>query len=231
MDFFHRLFRKKIREFNMNNYYPFINTPLPYAYDALEPYIDEKTMNLHHNRHLQTYIDNLNHFLEENPVLQQYSLEELLCVWRMLPCHLQAPLRNNAGGVYNHRFYFDGMKSCASDRSPASSSRLFREMSRQFGSPENFRAQFKDAALSVFGSGYAWLVSDRGTLRIITSSNQNTPVLRSRTLILNIDVWEHAYYLKHYNLRASYIDDWFHVIDWTKAENRFSDAHMAAGCR
>ena len=85
----------------MNNYYPFINTPLPYAYDALNPYIDEETMHLHHDRHLQTYIDNLNHFLTENPALQKYSLEELLTVWRRLPCHLQAPLRNNAGGVYN----------------------------------------------------------------------------------------------------------------------------------
>ena len=101
----------------MNNYYPFINTPLPYAYDALEPFIDEKTMHLHHDRHLQTYIDNLNSFLEENPSLQKYSLEELLTIWRRLPCHLQAPLRNNAGGVYNHRFYFDGLKPCrCSDR-------------------------------------------------------------------------------------------------------------------
>ena len=98
----------------MNNYYPFVITPLPYAYDALEPYIDEETMHLHHDRHLQTYIDNLNHFLAENPALQKYSLEELLTVWRRLPCHLQAPLRNNAGGVYNHRFYFEIMKPCRS---------------------------------------------------------------------------------------------------------------------
>ena len=94
----------------MNSCYPFVNTPLPYAYDALEPYIDEETMHLHHDRHLQTYIDNLNAFLEENPSLQKFSLEELLSMWRRLPCHLQAPLRHNAGGVFNHRFYFDSMK-------------------------------------------------------------------------------------------------------------------------
>lgn len=94
----------------MNSCYPFVNTPLPYAYDALEPYIDEETMHLHHGRHLQTYIDNLNAFLEENPSLQKFSLEELLSMWRHLPCHLQAPLRHNAGGVFNHRFYFDSMK-------------------------------------------------------------------------------------------------------------------------
>lgn len=210
----------------MNNYYPFINTPLPYAYDALEPFIDEKTM------HLQTYIDNLNRFLEENPSLQNCSLEKLLTMWRRLPCHLQAPLKNNAGGVYNHLFYFDGMKPAQRTNTPPNdSSRLFHEMTRQFGSPENFRSQFKTAALSVFGSGYAWLVSDNGVLKIVTSFNQNTPLRHSRTLLLNIDVWEHAYYLKHYNLRAAYIDDWFHVVNWEKAAERFTAICPDCGCR
>lgn len=206
---------------NRNNYYPLVNTPLPYLYNGLEPFIDEETMHLHHDRHLQTYIDNLNRFLEENPALQQFSLEELLSIWRRLPCHLQAPLRNNAGGVYNHRFYFNGMTPPGS---PCSAPRLFEAMSRQFGSPEKFQAQFKEAALSVFGSGYAWLVLDRGCLRIVTSANQDTPLFHSRTLILNIDVWEHAYYLKHYNLRAAYIDDWFRVVNWKTAEARFAEA-------
>lgn len=206
---------------NRNNYYPFVNTPLPYLYNGLEPFIDEETMHLHHDRHLQTYIDNLNRFLEENPALQQFSLEELLSIWRRLPCHLQAPLRNNAGGVYNHRFYFNGMTPPGS---PCSAPRLFEAMSRQFGSPEKFQAQFKEAALSVFGSGYAWLVLDRGCLRIVTSANQDTPLFHSRTLILNIDVWEHAYYLKHYNLRAAYIGDWFRVVNWKTAEARFAEA-------
>ena len=206
---------------NRNNYYPFVNTPLPYLYNGLEPFIDEETMHLHHDRHLQTYIDNLNRFLEENPALQQFSLEELLSIWRRLPCHLQAPLRNNAGGVYNHRFYFNGMTPPGS---PCSAPPLFEAMSRQFGSPEKFQAQFKEAALSVFGSGYAWLVLDRGCLRIVTSANQDTPLFHSRTLILNIDVWEHAYYLKHYNLRAAYIDDWFRVVNWKTAEARFAEA-------
>lgn len=206
---------------NRNNYYPFVNTPLPYLYNGLEPFIDEETMHLHHDRHLQTYIDNLNRFLEENPALQQFSLEELLSIWRRLPCHLQAPLRNNAGGVYNHRFYFNGMTPPGS---PCSAPRLFEAMSRQFGSPEKFQAQFKEASLSVFGSGYAWLVLDRGCLKIVTSVNQDTPLFHSRALILNIDVWEHAYYLKHYNLRAAYIDDWFRVVNWKTAEARFAEA-------
>lgn len=202
----------------MNSCYPFVNTPLPYAYNALEPFIDEKTMHLHHDRHLQAYIDNLNKLLEENPSLQKYSLEELVCSWRNLPCHLQVPIRNNAGGVYNHRFYFDSMKEPGT---PCSAPRLFARMSWQFQSPENFKAEFKKAALSVFGSGYAWLILDRGGLKIITSSNQNTPLFRFMKPILNIDVWEHAYYLKHYNQRAAYIDDWFHVVNWNKAEERF----------
>lgn len=215
--------RKPFKEsspMNRNSYYPFINTPLPYSYDALEPFIDEETMYLHHDRHLQTYIDNLNRFLEEHPSLQKFSLEELLSIWRRLPCHLQTPLRNNAGGVYNHRFYFDSMTPPGSS---CSAPRLFEAMSCQFGSPENFRSQFKEAALSVFGSGYAWLVLDRRRLKIVTSANQNTPLTCSRTLILNIDVWEHAYYLKHYNLRADYIDDWFRVVNWKMAENRYTE--------
>lgn len=202
----------------MNNFYPFVNTPLPYAYNALEPYIDEKTMRLHHDRHLQTYIDNLNKLMDENPALQQFSLEELLTRWCRLPQHLQIPVRNNAGGVFNHRFYFNSMKEPGA---PCEAPRLFDEMSLQFKSPEDFKSQFKEAALSVFGSGYAWLVSHGGRLKIITTATQNTPPLNSMTLLLNIDVWEHAYYLKHYNMRAAYIDDWFHLINWEAVEGRF----------
>ena len=206
----HILTGKPFSEPHMNNYYPFINTPLPYAYDTLEPFIDEKTMHLHHDRHLQTYIDNLNNFLEENPSLQNYSLEELLTMWCRLPCHLQASLKNNAGGVYNHRFYFDGMNP---------------------GSQSDCASKGRTVSSSVFGSGYAWLVSDSAVLKIVTSSNQNTPVRQFRTLLLNIDVWEHAYYLKHYNLRAAYIDDWFHVVNWEKAAERFAAGHPDCRCR
>lgn len=202
----------------MNNYYPFVNTPLPYSYDALEPFIDEKTMRLHHDRHLQTYIDNLNKLLEENPSLQKYSLEKLVCCWRQLPCHLQTPIRNNAGGVYNHQFYFNSMAApVRSYTAPC----LFEQMTRQFGSPENFRSEFKKAALSVFGSGYTWLILEQGCLKIITSANQNTPMSSYLKPLLNIDVWEHAYYLKHYNQRAAYIDDWFHIVNWSIVEERF----------
>ena len=202
----------------MNHFYPFVNTPLPYAYNALEPYIDEKTMHLHHDRHLQTYIDNLNKLMDENPALQQFSLEELLTRWCRLPQHLQIPVRNNAGGVFNHRFYFDSMKEPGTS---CQTPRLFDAMSLQFKSPEDFKSQFKGAALSVFGSGYAWLVSPGGRLKLNTTANQNTPPLDTMMPLLNIDVWEHAYYLKHYNVRAAYIDDWFRVINWEVVEKRF----------
>lgn len=224
------------RENPMNHCYPFINTPLPYGYDALEPFIDEKTMHLHHDKHLQAYIDNLNKLLKDAPTLQSFSLEELISCCLPVPRHLQISIRNNAGGVYNHQFYFAGMKpNCRYGRrgpdarekgcgrkNPAACS-LFDAMSRQFGSREIFQTQFKEAALSVFGSGYAWLVAENGRLKITTSANQDTPLSKGRRPILNIDVWEHAYYLKHYNVRAAYIDDWFHVINWSAAQEHFDE--------
>lgn len=205
-----------------NNYYPFINLPLPYEYNALEPFIDEKTMRLHHDKHLQTYINNLNDILKECTVLRKLSLEQLIRKSSELPDDIQSPVRNNAGGVYNHRFFFNGLTPFGS----APAGRLERAISGQFGGFDKFRVAFKAAALSVFGSGYAWLVKDGCRLRIVTTANQNSPIEQSyrHTLcsvfcpILCVDVWEHAYYLKHYNVRADYIDDWFNVIDWARAE-------------
>lgn len=200
------------------NYYPFVNTPLPYAYDALEPYIDAKTMYLHHDRHLQTYIDNLNEILEQNPQLQALSLEQLIVNASRLPYSLQAPIRNNAGGVYNHRLFFAGLTNPSTG---IPRGRLNAAITGQFGSFGSFARQFTEAALSVFGSGYAWLVSDRGRLKIVTSANQNTPLEQGLCPVLNLDVWEHAYYLKHYNVRGNYIDDWYHIIDWDAAERNY----------
>ena len=204
-----------------NEYYPFVNLPLPYEYTALEPYIDEKTMYLHHDRHLQTYIDNLNKTLENYPQLQQQSLRTLLKNISQLPPAVQQSVRNNGGGVYNHRFYFDLLINPAA-KSPTG--QLGAVINRTFGNFQQFRTNFKEAALSVFGSGYAWLVLNRGNLNIITTANQNTPLEQGVEPILNIDVWEHAYYLKHYNQRAKYIDDWFQIINWAQAEQNFFDA-------
>lgn len=201
-----------------NETYPFTNLPLPYAYNAMEPYIDEKTMRLHHDRHLQTYIDNLNKILEVNPDLQKLSLQELIRSVPRLPYSIQTGILNNAGGVYNHRFYFDIL---ANPTEPRPIGRLAEAIIRDFGSIENFYKEFKAAALSVFGSGYAWLVSYQGSLKIVTTPNQNTTLGMDLCPVINIDVWEHAYYLKHYNVRADYIEDWFQIINWERAEQNY----------
>lgn len=202
-----------------NNTYPFVNLPLPYAYDAMEPYIDEQTMRLHHDKHLQTYINNLNAAIEKDPRLKLLPLRQLIAYADNLPQPLQTAVRNNAGGVYNHRFYFDGLKN-PSDGTP--SGELLREIKKSFGTFENFEAELKAAALSVFGSGYAWVVADGNALKIVTTANQNVPDGKYCP-ILNLDVWEHAYYLKHFNVRADYIDDYFNVINWSKVEERYRE--------
>lgn len=202
-----------------NNHYPFKNLPLPYDYDALEPYIDTQTMHFHHDKHLQTYIDNLNKALAEQPDLQNMSLEDLIKNADKLPCPIQKTIRNNAGGVYNHRFYFDML---ANPSSEFPEGKLRKAIYEAFENYPKFKELFKQAALSVFGSGYAWLVSDKGKLNIITTANQNSPLESGLTPILTIDVWEHAYYLKHQNRRAEYIDNWFEIINWEKAEQNYT---------
>lgn len=205
----------------MNEQYPFINYPLPYSYDALEPYIDAKTMQLHHDKHLQTYIDNLNQILKNYPELQNLTLEQLIINAGWLPPAIQIPILNNAGGVYNHQFYFSNLVN-SNIKQPIGV--LGNYIDLNFGNYNSFQKQFTAAALSVFGSGYAWLVADRnGRLKIITTPNQNTPLPQDLCPVLNLDVWEHAYYLKHYNVRADYIKDWFQVVDWNMANQNYSN--------
>ena len=203
----------------MNQHYKFVNTPLPYSYNAMEPYIDEKTMYLHHDKHLQTYIDNLNNALSQYPEFQTWTLEQLLVNVPSLPTDLQTAVTNNGGGVFNHQFYFSNLTNPA----PSQPVGLLAEsINMEFGSFQDFQNQFKTAALSVFGSGYTWLVVNAvGQLAIITTKNQDTPLPLGMCPVLNLDVWEHAYYLKHYNLRGDYIDDWFHVVNWKNANSSY----------
>lgn len=199
----------------MNNYlqlnstYPFKLEPLPYAYNAMEPYIDTETMQLHHDKHLQTYINNLNAALKDYPELQLWTLEALIKYNSMLPKEIQTAVAHNAGGVFNHNFYFSELAGSALKQN----SPLYNEIVQNFGSYDNFKKQFTDAATGLFGSGYAWLVRDNGKLRIITTANQETPLPQDYEPVLNIDVWEHAYYLKHHNLRPDYITDWFAIME------------------
>ena len=203
----------------MQEYYKFINEPLPYSYKAMEPFIDIQTMYLHHDKHLQTYVDNLNKALRDYPFLQTFTLEQLLCNLESMPVEIRTQIRNNAGGVYNHRFYFNGLSK---EHGQKPQGNLAEELNRQFGSYEKFREEFTGAALSVFGSGYAWLVTDgQGRLKILTTANQDTPLAGNLAPVLVIDVWDHAYYLKHFNVRADYIKDWFEVVNWRFSEEQY----------
>lgn len=199
-------------------HYPFSNPPLPYSYDALEPYIDEKTVRIHHDKHLQTYVNNLNLALKDYPEYQHMTLEELILNAYFMPQAIQVAVWNNAGGVYNHIFYFNGM----TPNRNAPTGNLAKHMLAMYGSFEQFQEKFTNSALSVFGSGYAWLVLGMdGHLSIITTKNQNTPLPSGVCPILGIDVWEHAYYLKHQNEREAYIRDWFQVVNWQQANENY----------
>ena len=203
----------------MNDRYPFVNLPLSYAYDALEPHIDAQTMHLHHDKHLQTYIDNLNATLKDHPEVQKLTLEQLIIRGDRLPKSIRTAVRNNAGGVYNHRMYFDSLSPA--EQQP--SGELAEVIDREYGGMNGFREKLKAAALSVFGSGYAWLcATPAGKLTIVTTPNQDTPLTQGLCPVLLVDVWEHAYYLKHFNVRAAYLDDWSHVINWNAAGRRYA---------
>ena len=193
--------------------------PLPYSYDALEPYIDKETMIIHHTKHHQTYVDNLNKLIAKNPELSSKSLEELLTNLDTLPKSDKQGIINNAGGVYNHNFFWTIMAP-NQDGNPVGE--LATAIDNTFGSFDNFIAKFKESATSRFGSGWAWLVSDKdGKLSIISTANQDAPISLGLTPIIGIDVWEHAYYLKYKNKRADYIDNWWNVVNWNQANKNY----------
>lgn len=193
--------------------------PLPYSYDALEPYIDKETMIIHHTKHHQTYVDNLNKLIAKNPELSSKSLEELLTNLDTLPKSDKQGIINNAGGVYNHNFFWTIM---APNQDGKPVGELATAIDNTFGSFDNFKAKFKESATSRFGSGWAWLVSDKdGKLSIISTANQDAPISLGLTPIIGIDVWEHAYYLKYKNKRADYIDNWWNVVNWNQANKNY----------
>lgn len=202
--------------------YPFVVRPLPYEYDALVPVLDEETLHFHHDKHYKTYVDNLNNVLSEYPELQNMSLKELLSDIEALPAQVQTPIRNNGGGVFNHEFYFESMKNPVGQIPEGA---LAEAIEKDFGSYEKWKEQMKQAAVSKFGSGWAWLVSDpQGELSIIQTANQDVPDLNEFTPILPVDVWEHAYYLQYQNRRAEYVEGWFDLINWKKAAGRYESA-------
>lgn len=195
--------------------------PLPYAYDALEPYIDTMTMEIHHGRHVKAYVDNLNGLLTNHPEFQTWTLEQIVTNLDKLPESIRTGVRNNAGGVLNHDLFFDHLTP-NSTKEPVG--KLADAIHETFGSFEEFKAQLKKAALGRFGSGWAWLALTNDKKLVITSTpNQDNVLSEDLQPIVMIDVWEHAYYLKYQNKRADYVDQYFNVVDWEKANKVYSD--------
>ena len=195
---------------------------LPYKPDALEPYIDAQTMEIHHGKHHAGYVANANRALAEYPDLQDRSAEWLLRNLDSLPQAVRTAVRNQVGGCANHSLFWTVM---APGQGGAPKGRLGESMDQSFGSFGQFQEEFAGAALGVFGSGWAWLVvrPDR-TLAIVTTPNQDSPYMQGLTPILGLDVWEHAYYLKYQNRRADYAGAWWHVVNWPEVERRYEAA-------
>lgn len=195
---------------------------LNYAYDALEPHIDALTMEIHHSRHHQTYINNLNAALEGAPELAAMPVEELLRRFDTLPATLQGTVRNHGGGHANHSLFWLVM-SPQGGGEPGGELALAIE--RELGGFDAFKQAFTQAALSRFGSGWAWLVVDKaGRLQVESSANQDSPLMHGHTPILGLDVWEHAYYLKYQNKRPDYIAAFYQVVDWAEVARRYQAA-------
>ena len=203
----------------MQLHYPYSLPLLPYAYDALCPNMSERTLHFHHDKHLQTYIDNLNTTLSDCPECQSKPLDELLKTLDQLPDPKRTAIRNNGGGVYNHLLYFAGLSP---NGGGAPSGGLSMAIERDFGSFDTWKSIMKTAALGQFGSGYAWLVSERsGKLSVLKLPNQDCPLSLGLWPILCVDVWEHAYYLDVQNRRADYVDTWFQLINWPFVQERY----------
>jgi Fe-Mn family superoxide dismutase len=193
--------------------------PLPYAYDALEPHIDARTMEIHHNKHHQAYVDNLNAALLKHPAVAEIPLYELLSNIEQVPHDIRTAVQNHGGGHYNHTFFWAIMSPNGGGEPKG---RLAEAINKKFGSFDAFKEQFNTAAKGVFGSGWAWLGIDKtGQLVIMAMPNQNAPLMVGLKPILGLDVWEHAYYLKYQNKRPDYIGAWWNVVDWEQVGEHY----------
>ncbi len=194
---------------------------LPYPYDALEPHIDARTMEIHHSKHHNTYVNNANAALEGKSGFEDKDVEDLLKDFDKVPDDIKTAVRNNAGGHANHSLFWQIMSPNGGGQP---SGKLADEIAGTFGGFDQFKEQFKAAALGRFGSGWAWLVVNNGKLEIISTPNQDSPLMEKKTPILGIDVWEHAYYLKYQNLRPDYVDAWWNVVNWDEVAKRYEKA-------
>ncbi len=194
--------------------------PLPYAHDALEPYVDKMTMEIHHGKHHQAYVTNLNKALESAPDLAGKSLEQLLANGvSAVPESIRTAVRNNGGGHWNHTLFWEIMAPKAGG---APVGNLAKAINAKFGSFDSFKEKFAAAAVGRFGSGWAWLIKTGDGVDIMSTPNQDNPLMEGKYAVIGLDVWEHAYYLKYQNRRPDYIAAWWNVVNWAKAEDRFN---------
>jgi len=196
--------------------------PLPYDYAALEPHIDTETMHLHHDKHHQTYITNVNKALESHPDLAALPVEQLIADLNRVPEDIRTVVRNNGGGHANHSFFWQIM---APNAGGAPSGPVAEAITSTFGSVDAFKEQFAKAAAGQFGSGWAWLAADNsGALKVMGTPNQDSPISQGLTPLLGIDVWEHSYYLKYQNKRPDYVAAWWNTVNWPEVNKRYQAA-------
>jgi Fe-Mn family superoxide dismutase len=192
---------------------------LPYPYSALEPYIDEETMNIHHDKHHGAYVENLNAVLKEYPELLEKDVQDLVGNLEAIPEEVRTKVKNQGGGHANHSLFWTLMSPT---KTALTEGEFKKSLLSTFGSLEAFQEKFTASALGRFGSGWAWLVKNGRELEILDTANQETPLSQGKTPIITLDVWEHAYYLKYQNRRADYVKAWWNVLDWGQAEKLFN---------
>jgi superoxide dismutase, Fe-Mn family len=196
--------------------------PLPYDYNALEPYIDTQTMQLHHDKHHAAYVNNLNAALQNAPQFASLSIEDLIRRLNEVPDNIRTAVRNNGGGHLNHSMFWQIMTP---NGGGAPSGELGNAINSTFGSFDQFKAAFNDAGVKRFGSGWAWLILDQnGNLQVTSTANQDSPLTDGSFPIMGNDVWEHAYYLKYQNRRPDYLNAWWNVVNWNEIEKRYQQA-------
>ena len=195
--------------------------PLPYDYAALEPYIDAQTMQIHHGKHHQAYVDNLNAALDKHPELSSWSLEDLLRKINQVPEDIRTAVRNNGGGHHNHSLFWTIMRP-PSETGGEPGGALADAITKTFGTVAKFKELLSAAATGRFGSGWAWLVVSGGSVEVLSTANQDSPLMDGKGPILGLDVWEHAYYLKYQNRRPDYIAAWWNVVNWEEVAKRYT---------
>ncbi|MFB3916782.1 MAG: superoxide dismutase [Terriglobales bacterium] len=195
--------------------------PLPYDYNALEPFIDTQTMHLHHDKHHQAYVTNLNAALNKHPELQGKSLTDLLCNINSVPEEIRTAVRNHGGGHFNHTMFWQIMKPEGGGNPHGA---IFDAIKSAFGGFDTLKEKFNEAGAKLFGSGWVWVVSKDRKLEIITTPNQDTPIMQGLYPVFGNDVWEHAYYLKYQNRRPEYLQAWWNVVNWDAINKRLQEA-------